>query len=468
MANCSHIDRQSMPLFGELFSSDEKEESSDDRLLARQILLNRIVEACEAYLLNKLVAFDPSVGDQACQIRSLNFCLLARENHSEDINNLKKDALKTLEIIDLLRKQFLQFERERDEQIAVIKQEKLAPLVVRNKQISDDMAKAFVGVKRPTEDQRQPFIERFSAVCAEKKLHEASIKTLNESCEAKKSKLLDSLQIRTTEVALGVIRAYLLTVARERTLRSENGDCHYSEHTRERLLAGCCKFPAKLMGGIMEAAKRALAESSLQFVKHHATMLSQLDAPLLRSMVAEPRENAKGQRELPFFHLTRIIFERALELQVPVELRIRNIECNPLDEKSYVGSLRFEGESGEYKIALDTQKKAPAPAIVIIAFSRAKPSDLADKKFLAEMVRKAGGLLRLIDLNAVQHTQYTDQSPGTPKAFDAIPRIDAAEIQRLTELRMIAEKEGFSNKNPQLCCIDHIFSEAATTTGTCL
>jgi len=465
--NILNLDRSGVPLFQTLLSDTEQEASPEDRLSARQNILNRTIQACEAFLRRELSAFDPSVGDQACQIRSLNFCMLSRGDHAGEVKKLLVESLQGVKEVEEIRRRLLAFEALKEEQVDEIRTKFIDPLSGENKRIGEEMAKALEGVTKGGAAIRKSFTPRFAAVKKKKAPFQARIAELERGCRASKNEVVNRLDIRTGEVALKVIQAFVLTMVRDQQLRqdTESGEFQYSEHTKVRKLEGSCNtFPLGLMNGVVDIAKNALAMSSIVFVQQQARLLKTEDAELLQKMVGNLRVVPKKEREeLPFFHMTRIIFERALEMDIPVLLRIRNITAHPLQDESYICRMLFRPNSEKFAHVIDeVGEEEPFEAIVINAFSKAKPSQLVDLEFQSTMISKADGLLGLIDMNAVQHSQYTDQEPDSEKVFDQIPGLETSEKARLMQLKEKGIKEGFSNENPALCCIDHIFCDRIT------
>ncbi len=456
---------QRLSLFGSLLPQSEIEERLEDRLIARQLLIQKTVEACKAYLERRLAAFDPSVGDQACQIRTLNFSLAFRENKFAEFSTLSENCRKTLEDIESIRKKILVLERLRDEEIALIRKTHLDPIIEESRKVNEHMSKAVEGAdKKSFQAIREPFIKSLKSLVSKKEPHEQMIASLHTQCEKAKLILLADIDLQVSQIALTAIQSYILTITREQILEKNDAtqDFQYHEHVSVRKLENSTlPFPSRLISGIIEVAKMSLSQSSIAFVRSQASLLKVSDRELIRKMVGVSRVNPKKNREeLPFYYLTRVIFDRALELKVPILLKIRNIRFHPLEDKSYVGCIIFVPGDGKYEMVLNSStKNVEQETIVIHAFSKCTPEELVNVEFQKKMIASAGGILRLVELNTAQHTQFTDQCPKDQNMFGSIPGLEKCELEKLSGLKKEALENGFSNENPALCCIDHILCD---------
>jgi hypothetical protein len=151
-----------------------------------------------------------------------------------------------------------------------------------------------------------------------------------------------------------------------------------------------------------------------------------------------------------------VIFERALEERLYVLVKVRNKASNPLEQSSFLAKRLFVGnpETHSFERVDATGIDRTVDLLVIEAISDNK---LEDARFLDTLVDKGGGLMGVIDLNAVQHTQYSDQNNG-PK-FDEIPDIPPEERKALCLKVQEAVEKGFAKGYSQALLIDHVFAE---------
>lgn len=489
-------------LFENLLPRDEGKEEPLQRLEARKLLLQRSAEAA-GHILNKRLEFlDPSVGDQACQIRALRYIQLLNESREGEMQELGENCFAAAETAEAIREQFFQLDAIRDKEIQRIRTTDLAPLELECKRVDAEKkavldkleekltadikilevkkaaltesgdVKAVKGLQREIaalkkadkDNQRAvmaPLIQQFRDICALKVPHEKTIAALQETCRRQKNEALQTLDFSVSRVALEVVQGYILTITREQVLEANPSlGMQYHEHLNaKKLELSGTSLPARLISGLLDCAKKGLQESSLLYVQEIGCELGSEEAPLLRQMVSTALRIEKRKREeLPFYYLTEVIFRRACELNVPVLLMVRNIDDSPLNEEAYVCRQLFMPHQGKYEACNPISNgEAPQHAIYIKAFSRARREQLQDRVFQNEMISQAEGLEKLIAMNAVQHTQYTDQTPQILRPFDRIPCISPQEILRLTRLNEEALAKGFSNPNPSLCCIDHIY-----------
>ncbi|MFQ5729270.1 MAG: hypothetical protein ACE5GN_02800 [Waddliaceae bacterium] len=462
MNGCSFY-KEELSLLESLLPEELDVASPREHLNAIQILFQRTRDAVEAFNKKSFSAFDAIVGDQACQIRALQVCLLAAEDLSSEMAVIQEKCLSKLEIITKLKSEFSSREKKTLFKINKIREEKITPLSGENREIAKERALALEGIKRPDPRYKpinEKFAQKFAAVAQKKVSFEKEIQGLEKSCALKQHRSIREadLDFILSEKGLFLVNAFLLTLTKEAKVEKDNSNRGYEfhEYTNPKMLgiAGI-SFPTQIMNKVVDIAKKALVKQSVLFIQYQASLLKSSDAPLLQKMVSQPRFIAKkNHQELPFFYMTRVIFQRAMEEGVPIFLRVRNVAAHPLEPESFQSQLLFKVDeaSGKYK-AIPSDPSSTA--IIIEAYSSMGQDELSNPLFQKKLLSNAGELLRFIDYNTSQHSQFTDQKITSAEMFDILD-IENEKKERLVQMMLAAIKKGFSLSNPALCCIDHI------------
>lgn len=451
-----------VPVLGSLLPAGEVEYSPQDRLNLRTVVYQRALEALIAFQTNRFLSLDIPAGDQACQIRALQFCQL-QLGRIDEIKAVVKERLTALEG---LQKSFIAMDESCDERVETIQKQQLAPLSELNRQISLERDKALAQI--PKGDPRireihQEFAARFREVNLKKQPVLAEIEELKESCRVKQKRMIedDTLEMTADPAVLLLARSYLATLVKVDVVSKEMGAFTYQIHSNPKKL-GECGFvvPTSLLVDLVGRAKEEVCRDSIAFIQSEALKLSCARAEKIQTLVAEPRfVESKGRAELPFFHMTQVVFQRAMKEQIPILLKVRNITSHPLQEKSFACSVLFKSDGDSYKVCEVIPDDLAKRVIVIEGYSKAAFEKLQTVDYVQETLAKSGGILRLIDLNTAQHGQYTDQTLSNKGMFKAIPKVDGEEEQVLIELFTEAALKGFSLANPSTLCIDHVFCD---------
>jgi hypothetical protein len=451
---------ESFPLMKELLITNEGKENPKDQINIRLSLLQRVLEAIDAFEGKRLSCFDAIVGDQACQIRALRICLLSREDLEGEFRKAKllcqekcKQSEKIRENIDKL-----QFEASKE------KKEELKQLVEMSKKVATNQAEALEAAKGKSKEIldviKEAFFKEFAEIKKKKAILEGQIKKREEDAIVKQHELLKPLDtdFDVDERILFIARAYFLTLIKKAEVLQKNnlGEVNYKDKTKvANLYCGPGKPPTTLLEEVVKVAKNEMAAMSFRFVQAQASRLTCAGVSLLQTRVSKPRQT-NGRQELPFYYMTKVIFERALEERLYVLVKVRNKASNPLEQSSFLAKRLFVGnpETHSFERVDATGIDRTVDLLVIEAISDNK---LEDARFLDTLVDKGGGLMGVIDLNAVQHTQYSDQNNG-PK-FDEIPDIPPEERKALCLKVQEAVEKGFAKGYSQALLIDHVFAE---------
>lgn len=400
------------PLIGTLIP-EAFQESRDNCLDAIQLIFMRTSEALNAFTLREFTKFDAVVGDQACQIRALKINLMALERLKCPMNEIA-DKLVDL---DQCRQDL-----EKLNEAEKIEQEKL---INESKEINKKKEEEVQSDKT----KEQEIVEKYKTIFKEMKIR----KNL---CSAKYNNLrlteAKKLEINVCSDVIFLVQAYLLTI-------STKNDVRKNQLFPEKLAIKGINFPSNIVNDVFLArTKKLLACQSVQFVQEQAKILRVPYEPLLttRRILLEGRSE---RNELPFFYMTRVIFESAFKNKVPVLLKIRN--KNP--------GIKFVFE----KLYPDNSRK-DVPGIVIEAYNNVDSQKFLSPEFARDLFKVGENIMNIIELNVAQHPQYTDE-----KGFEEIPQIATEEKERMNQKKAIAIQNGFSSKNSTWCCIDHIFSD---------
>ncbi|MFW9875568.1 MAG: hypothetical protein ACFFG0_20895 [Candidatus Thorarchaeota archaeon] len=421
------------------------------RLDAIKIIIQNALKAISSFEEGFFERFDASVGDQACQIRALQFCLL-----HPILDSSRELFVPKLPIIERLRESITQL----DPEIAKLKEE-LDPFLSRKREIGLEKSRALGSINsfRETDSERyfrerklinKSFSRRFKKVDDEMLETRISIERLQEKHISENFlDIQEIMRVSIPEDVLFLLDNYLVKKVRKVILKKRFGICDYKEVVDMTQLLPRGKHGLRsLMRKVIDMAKKRIRRSSIFFVQTQAQFLTD---PRLSLLVSLPRRiESKGHLELPFFYLTRVIFQRAAQKNISILLKVRNKNDNPLVEESFVCRHLF-GSSDEI---LDLSSRC----IVIESFSSRSSFELRSEGFIEDLLTFAGGsFLHMIDLSAAQHNQFTDMR--TSLGFDEISGILAEEKHELLLLARDARVKGFSLANSSTCCIEHVFCD---------
>lgn len=454
------------PFFNSLLPQEVFSSSPPEAIGIRLMVCEKALDALQAFKERQMSVFDGSMGDQACQIRALQLCLLPREELKESFKEARK-------VIELCTKELIALQQEcglvikNHINMKAVYENQLAQLVARNTLLNQERQCALESI--PKGDPRVKKINidfgaLFAVVKKEKEPIEQQIALLEKACiEEQKQKIFSIKDPQVNSLVLFLTRSYCVNLAKKNVVTQEiGGRFVYQQHTNVKKFQkrDDVILSAPLLLKMIEKAKRAVCKASVFFVQQQANYLSCENHVLFRNILATPRLIPDKEREeLPFFHMTRVIFERAFQEKIPIILKVRPLTSHPFEEDSY-GSRTFFKVKGEAYQAVDPElEDLKKPAIVIESLSSLEKSTLSSSSFINSLFDQKRGLLETIDLNAVHHTQYTDQKISSTTMFDAIISLDPSEKERMITLFKRSFKEGFSISDPKMYCIDHVFCD---------
>jgi hypothetical protein len=410
-----------------------KEEKAEGQLLRIQLIITATLGAMSSFQERNLGVFCPPVGDEACQIRALQTFLLSKDSLDEQVALVRGVALTLLSRIEEVKAHFQELDRKAS-------QERGSAHSSNGGDAGKEERKAIQG----------EINERYTLGKAE--------------CLAS-SRLDISVDLRI----LFLIRTYILTQGHSEELTLDK--CFYKDVEKiakfSKLVEEAPRKLNKASTIIIQIAKRSINEGSILFVQAQAKLLKCEGAELLQEICGTPEKIRKTSsktvtEELPCTFLTRVIFNRARELNAPILLKIRSSEEKVvLGQSSYVCQMLFcINSEGNYVISPRASLEKASSALFIEAYSNKSSELLKAPEFQEELLREGGDIMNIIDLNTAQHRQYTNQSEK-PNAsfFQMIKGLPEGEKNLLGEKMYEAIAKGFSPENPSLCAIEHIFCD---------
>lgn len=224
-----------------------------------------------------------------------------------------------------------------------------------------------------------------------------------------------------------------------------------------------CKLVKRDLKVIGKIAQQKLAELSVDFIQKEALACTSADKELLMQMSARIRwieHPGHGKHpELPCYHLTRIIFQRALEREIPIILKVRSSTVDPYQSKGFVQKTVFAVHPLKmvYSVA-DPAMISPHTPVIVMECRTNRPSELiSGAAYVEEVVARTGGVISLIEYLVAQHHQYTDLKTTLKEQYEGIENLPEAETMRLLVMAKQASALGIAPQNPFLCCPEHIY-----------
>ena len=450
------------PLIGSLLPMGEADCSPNDRLAVRTVIYQRALEALAAFENGNPVSFDVPAGDQACQIRALQLCRLELEETAFFVDAIRS-GLSAVQKIRLICRDL---ENECKAKISVIRETEMAAFSEENRKIARERAEALEGIEAKSSRFREmnaEYSQKFSLVNQKKQSVVQKINKLEAACLKKQLEAISeaNLECEVDPKVLFLVRSYLVTLVKVEVMTKEMGTFVYQIHfNAKKMTEEGAALPTSKLIEIVEAAKRAICENSIAFIQDEALKIEGEEGERLQNILSRPRLiEEKNRLELPFFHLTRVVFQRAIQTEIPIFLKVRNIGSHPFLASSYGCRALFKSNGEAYTVSPVLSEDLAARVVVIEAYCRMKWEYLQSPDYVNTVLKRGRSLIRIIDLNTAQHGQFTDQKESSDKMFGEIPGIDPPEEKRLTELLKDAEELGFSQRNPALLCIDHVFCD---------
>lgn len=426
------------------------------------LIYQRALDALDAFERGNFPSLDAPAGDQACQIRALKLSVI----DCRELSFIKEIIYEKMDKIKVLQSRFFDLNASCQEQVKTIKTEILEPLSKENKKIADKKLKLIKGLAKSDPEYKAinlQFAPYFKKVNQQKKPALAKIDALNEACLHELSRLIEEadLEFCIDPEVVFLVRCYLVALAKVEIIREEMGSFIFETHFNLKNLNPMeYKISKKNLLKVVNSAKEAIRSGSISFIQEQSAFLLGERGVKLQKIVENPRfVESKGRKELSFFHLTQVIFQRAMQLQIPILLKVRNEASHPLNQKGFGCSALFKSDGNVFEVSKVLSGDLASRVIVIESFSKKAFEYLTTQHYLDELLQSSGGLLRLIDLNSAQHGQYTDQIDCDSSMFETIPGIGTSEKESLIQLFTEAVNQGFSSVNSDVLCIEHIYCD---------
>lgn len=441
----------------------------EEKLQAIATVYKQCMNALEAFIAKKLSCFDPSVGDEQCEIRALQMIKLSRSAEAVqeaaslfEICKKKVEAIAAAELLMQKLKGVTVAECAAAKQQMVESESKL-------KGVQGKLGEALKNIP-----QGDP--ERKAKVAACKATFEAPIekireelKPLQEAQEGAKQECLGEcstlvsfplLDVRLSSNMMTIVLLYIATVTKEETLfHVEGGGQFIRDATRVKKLAeGSPSFSVPLFEKVVENIKKVIHTASLCFIQQQATGLSS------SKYLSQTFFNAKkGQAELPFYYVMKCVYERCLSENIPIIFQLRNVLADPTTRQGFSLTVLFKtDESGKYVKVEPKPQEGQEAALVVQAYSSQPQVTLQMGEFLEQLLNSSGGIVSyFVDIDAAQHSQYTMQSAvvSSSAMFDAIPALLEEEKAVLCAKLKRAQTGGFTRENPSQCCVEHAYAD---------
>ncbi len=444
----------------------KKPPSPEEKLQAMEIVYAQALVALSDFSQKKL--FDPSVGDNLCEIRAYQLIILSNQDLSQELQKSKRAFIENLKKI---KKAYLLLkENEASKKEAINQREvQLAQYSKRNKEIGPIL---YPPNRKPlSEDENPKLFAEFNAIKKEQKTIQEAIKTIQQGFLSQAYKIASApdLDVKISTQIDFMIKSFLLSkVKQEEITVTPSKEAFIVDHLFVRGLSlPPIPYPTKIFEVAIPLLKKSLVKLSADLVQQEAAKVS-TDKEMFMKVFSKRRGvGKKNQEEIPFYYTLRLIYLRAIEQGIPVVFKIRSVKkYSPTKKEAFIGKGLFKVDRSnttpQYDFAQVTQEDLSKLAIIVEAFSSQNEEGLRHAEFLKNIFNEGGGLFHyLTELDAAQHTQYTDQQEDSSveALFDTIPEISVQEKQRLVARAKEANNLGFSKTNCSKCCVEHVFAD---------
>jgi hypothetical protein len=423
-----------------------------------EVITSHSLDALDEFLKGNLSRFDPSIGDEACQIRTLYVLDLSKQNLTEDIEHAKTNLCALVSRIKQLRTDITCLEQTIAEAEMQTKRSRES-FIERKTILNAEKMEAFNGVSHSAERKAitQAFLEKIKKIKEEEKpiLQELSQKKagiLKKIEQAFANATLDaSLSNRMRLLAL----CYILTKIKHPEIDESNPNflmTHDKKAVVQLKIEGLTHEP-KQLDAMVEQAKKILNLASVEFLQKQAGMIEGKRAPLLNAVMQKILPSSKeGFKELSFYHGMEVILKRAKDLGVPLLLKARKPK-----ELQFSSMQLFQpiGEKNKYTAVPIQSNDGTARVMVIEGVS----SQAGDEGIEA-ISNRVGGLSKLVKLNLAQHRLCTAQPNLNLSILKETVGLQDEEIENIKALRDRSIGEGCSIGNPSRFLIEHVYADS--------
>lgn len=415
------------------------------------------LEGLQSFKSGALDLFDPSIGDECCQLRALMMLQFASQGYPHSADEDIASMLLLQENMTVVREKIALFDREIEEtQTAAassragirkkkndLNSEKDRQLEVlqRGSDAANDVMEAFKKKMQKLTLEEKPIIEALGKRVKEIRLQQREV--------------VASLQAPLSQTARLIAIAYLLTKIKKCELEAA-GEVHV---LHDKIELGRIKIEGKgfngtLVASIMERAKVILNRESVAFIRKEASALTCKRAPLLIKATAETLPSAKKDfGEVSFYHGCEVVMKRVKELGIAVLFKARGPKDVTEAGAHFTCSQLFclDKESGKYVPV--SKKVSDQPVLVIEGISKH-----ASREGLLAQIEAAGGIMKVVRYNLAQHRLCTAHERAEPSLLLSAQVIDGKECEKIETEKTIACMSGYSTINYDRFRIEHMFA----------
>lgn len=391
-----------------------------------ETIIQHSLEGLKAFKLGNLMLFDACVGDQACQIRAITLSSIYKDLPKSNLKNARETIKKCISSVRLKKEKIEKLKQQAKEEINGTQAEYLKEL---------DALKSAGGEKR-------------NQIASLKKKYEADLKKVKDIESKLQEKITSKCSIQKLSLALEKKIAFILLCYLVTKIKVTSCDQYKVAHDRDSMKLfqiTSLSYHGPLVEKIIARARILVSQYSVEEVKEMAKSLLSKSAPRLEEVVSNPKETKKGLLEVPFYHGTKVLFKKAKELKIPILLKIRQREEDPLNPLSYNVKLAFKpSNEGQYSLAKLSEIEE-GPIIVIESASIEK-----DQEKIEDYFSRVKSIIHFIDCSSAQHGQYT--IPGIELS------ITEQENEKINHLKKEAIEMGMTMGDPRICAIEHIYA----------
>lgn len=408
---------------------------------------------------------DPIVGDEACQARALIFAI---NMPSFSYQQQLKDSLEALEVefalVKKVQDELKKHRKEIDCKMKPLKAESRGLIKKIKLQTKEDNSSAVETAKpEGVEEVLTPDKQKLEAV--EKKIA-AIEKEDKKVLKSWKKKI--SGDILLSAGTMTYLHSSILTMVKKKRTETNSIDGKKIGHD-DTVPAQIKPMAGALVNDdikqIIKVAQRELTKLSVDFIQMEAAKCACSDSFLLQKMVSKVKlvkHPLHGDHhEIPCFHATRVIFQRALESHIPIILKVRNVKGDPYVLKDFSNiSLHTVDATGSFYAPSKWDSIASkTPAIVMECRTERPKDEVAKGSFIPEVLEKTGGIIPLIEHLVAQHVQYTDQRKSAGSFTSFFDDIEMPDIERekIIAMGIRAIEMGITPIASTLCCPEHIY-----------
>jgi hypothetical protein len=458
--NTNSLSSKERGLIAPLINLSEELQKTDCKTLLDtvEIIALNALESLKAFNEKKLPLFDPSIGDEACQIRALMVLQLANQNIEEEIKAGEHELLGLHKKIAEVRIQWTTLEGE----LKKNKNEAMQSFIQQKKNLNTEKEGKLAKVEKGSAESKkiwEEFKARMGVISkTEAPLRQELDQKEREVLNAKIKVLSDaSLEVNLSKKVRQIFWCYILHKISCRQYEENANQCSYyvGVNLKNLQIQGLA-YQAQLLETMVSKAKRMMNKESMEFLVEESKKVVGKRAGIIQLAMQTSFASAKeGFTEYSFYHGCELIIKRAQQLRLPILIKSRAPKDNP--DKFSCQQLFLPAEkNNKYVPSTDTQ--ANQPMLVIEGVSQKALS-----QGLSSMVDEAGGLMKMVRLNLAQHRFCTSQAVADPHILLTVSSDMDKEIQRIMGEKEKALALGYSQANPSNFMIDHMYADVLNT-----